>query len=104
MTFLFRLLLATALMAGVAHPQTLEQIMAHPDWLGRSPENPYWADDGSSIYYERKVEGSEERLLYQVKPSIWVIPTSSKRRASCPRANGCCCCCFPKIVMTASTT
>ena len=44
---------------------TLEKIMAHPDWLGSRPENPYWADDGDSLYYERKVEGSEERLLTQ---------------------------------------
>ena len=45
---------------------TMEQIMAHPDWLGRQAENPYWADDGGSIYFERKVEGSDERRLYQV--------------------------------------
>ena len=32
---------------------TLERIMAHPDWLGRAPERPYWADDGRSIYYFR---------------------------------------------------
>ena len=39
--------------------------MAHPDWLGRPPENFYWADDGNSFYYERKVEGSEQRELHQ---------------------------------------
>jgi len=44
---------------------TLEKIMAHPDWLGRAPENWYWADDGQSFYWERKVEGTEERKLYQ---------------------------------------
>lgn len=87
MTFLFRLILTTALMTGVAYPQTLEQIMAHADWLGRQPENPYWADDGSSIYYERKVEGSEERLLYQVKldgSGPRVLPEEEKATADYP--------------------
>ena len=44
---------------------SLETIMADPDWVGRAPENYYWADDGQSFYYERKVEGSEERELFQ---------------------------------------
>ncbi len=64
MTSVARTLLFVFLSTSFAHSQTLEQIMAHPDWLGRQPENPYWADDGGSIYFERKVEGSEERLLY----------------------------------------
>lgn len=59
-------ILAFALSAGFAQSQTLEQIMAHPDWLGRQPESPYWADDGASIYYERKVEGSEEGQLFRL--------------------------------------
>ena len=35
--------------------------MADPDWLGKPPEEPYWADDGSAVYFERKREGSGER-------------------------------------------
>ncbi len=45
---------------------TLEQIMAHPDWMGTPPESPYWADDGRTVYYQRKREGSEERDLYRL--------------------------------------
>jgi dipeptidyl aminopeptidase/acylaminoacyl peptidase len=44
---------------------TLEKIMAHPDWIGRAPESFYWADDGQSFFYERKIEDSEERELLQ---------------------------------------
>ncbi len=44
---------------------TLEQIMADPDWLGRQPQNPYWADDNLSFYYERKQDGAEARDLFQ---------------------------------------
>lgn len=46
---------------------TLERIMAHPDWLGRAPEDAYWADDGESIYFERKREGEEIRDLYELE-------------------------------------
>jgi dipeptidyl aminopeptidase/acylaminoacyl peptidase len=75
-------LLAVALLAGLA-PQTsaaatsatsatsgltLETIMADPDWLGNPPENPYWSDDGRSIYYERKRQGVNERDLYRLDP------------------------------------
>ncbi|HEX3525837.1 MAG TPA: S9 family peptidase, partial [Thermoanaerobaculia bacterium] len=46
-------------------PLTLEQIMAR-DWIGTSPESPYWADDGSAIYYELRRPGSELHDLYKV--------------------------------------
>lgn len=38
---------------------TLEQIMAHPDWIGREPQQPYWSDDGAALYYRQKREGDE---------------------------------------------
>ncbi len=44
----------------------LEQVMAHPDWLGRAPERAWWSADGNGVYYERKLEGSEERGLYRI--------------------------------------
>ncbi len=45
---------------------TLTTIMAHPDWLGNPPEEPYWSDDGRSIYYERKRVGEEQRDLVRI--------------------------------------
>lgn len=45
---------------------TLETIMAHPDWLGNSPEDPYWADDGRSVYYLHKRTGEEQKDLVRV--------------------------------------
>jgi len=50
----------------VPDPITLELIMSDPDWMGNSPQGEYWADDGESIYYQRKREGSEERDLIQI--------------------------------------
>ncbi len=41
--------------------------MAHPDWLGRQPEGPYWSSDSRSAYFLRKREGEETRDLYRVE-------------------------------------
>jgi dipeptidyl aminopeptidase/acylaminoacyl peptidase len=69
------LLLLLAL-AGAVPPQavaatssdvTLEKIMSDPDWIGTPPENPYWADDGRAIYFERKRTGGEVRDLYRLE-------------------------------------
>jgi len=54
-----------------APPLTLEQIMADPDWIGNPPEDPYWSDDGRSVYYEREREGigRQRKDLYRVDVS-----------------------------------
>jgi dipeptidyl aminopeptidase/acylaminoacyl peptidase len=59
---------AAAAPAGVASGATLEQIMADPDWIGNPPEDPYWSDDGKSVYYEREREGvgPQRKDLYRV--------------------------------------
>lgn len=44
---------------------TLDQIMADPDWIGRSPENPRWSGDGKFIYYQRRQNGTEVRDWYR---------------------------------------
>ena len=45
---------------------TMEQIMAHPDWIARSPEQPYFSADGKQIFFQQKVAGSELRDLYRI--------------------------------------
>ncbi len=59
---------APAAAAGETPPLTLERIMADPDWIGNPPEDPYWADDGRSVYYERERdgEGRNPRDLFRV--------------------------------------
>ncbi len=44
---------------------TLEQIMADPDWMGRSPESWYWSADSQSIFYQQKQPGNQLRDLFQ---------------------------------------
>jgi len=45
---------------------TLEQIMADPDWFGRSPESWYWGDDSRTVYYQQKQLGNPLRDLYSL--------------------------------------
>jgi dipeptidyl aminopeptidase/acylaminoacyl peptidase len=59
-------LLLPVLPLGAQDDVTLERIMAHPDWLGRQPEGPYWSSDGASVYFQRKREGEATRDLYRV--------------------------------------
>ncbi len=69
------LLLAVPAISLAATPEaselTLEQIMADPDWIGNPPEDPYWSDDGRSIYYERQREGigEQKKDLFRVDVS-----------------------------------
>ena len=45
---------------------TLELIMSDPDWLGRAPQRPFWADDSESVYFLQKREGSRLQDLFRV--------------------------------------
>lgn len=57
---------ASGLVAQGTPPVTLERIMSDPDWIGNPPENPYWADDGRSVYYERKRNSEDLRDLVRL--------------------------------------
>ncbi len=48
---------------------TIEQIMADPDWMGNAPEGGYWGDEGRTIYFRQKRQGSEIRDLHAVDPA-----------------------------------
>ncbi|HEX3129002.1 MAG TPA: prolyl oligopeptidase family serine peptidase, partial [Thermoanaerobaculia bacterium] len=66
---------------------TLEIIMAHPDWLGNPPEDPYWADDGRSVYYLHKRTGEEQKDLVRVdleSGEAVVVPVGDEGKADAP--------------------
>ena len=44
--------------------------MSDPDWIGTPPENPYWADDGRAVYFERKRTGEEVNDLYRLELDV----------------------------------
>ncbi len=67
--------LACLALTSLAHAQaadagadelTLELIMSDPDWLGRAPQRPFWADDSGSVYYFQKREGTRLNDLFRV--------------------------------------
>ena len=55
---------------------SMEQIMAHPDWLGRPAEGAYWADNNSQLYYQQKRQGSEIRDWYSIKAEQGAVATA----------------------------
>ena len=44
---------------------TLDQIMAHPDWIGARPTAPYWGDDNKRVFYWQKETGSPVYQLFE---------------------------------------
>ncbi len=48
---------------------SLEQVMADPDWIGNSPRNPFFSDDGQSVFYQQKINGSPNQQTWEIKLS-----------------------------------
>jgi len=57
---------------------TLEQIMADPDWMGRSPQAWYWGDNNQSVYYQQKKAGSPLRDLFHLNTTGAQLGASEK--------------------------
>jgi dipeptidyl aminopeptidase/acylaminoacyl peptidase len=49
-----------------ATPISLEQAMAHPDWIGTPIESAWWSWDSQHLNYLQKRTGSQIRDVYQV--------------------------------------
>ncbi|KFN48752.1 hypothetical protein N790_05715 [Arenimonas malthae CC-JY-1] len=65
----FVLLFAAALPAAAQPALTLDQAMAHPDWIGPPVESAWWSLDGQRAYYTLKREGSPVR-------DTWTVPVA----------------------------
>ncbi|BBN81576.1 peptidase S9 [Pseudoalteromonas sp. A25] len=48
---------------------TLEQAMAHPDWISRKPEGAFWAADSNTAIFNQKQVGNELRDTFMVTTS-----------------------------------
>ncbi|MBP6534273.1 MAG: hypothetical protein KA218_04380, partial [Arenimonas sp.] len=55
-------LLSTASLAQT--PISLDQAMAHPDWIGTPIESAWWSADSKSVFYRQKLAGSPVRATY----------------------------------------
>jgi dipeptidyl aminopeptidase/acylaminoacyl peptidase len=51
--------------AAAATPISLDQAMAHPDWIGPPVEAAWWNWDGKQVYFKQKRAGSPLRDIYQ---------------------------------------
>ncbi|WP_296946455.1 S9 family peptidase [uncultured Massilia sp.] len=54
------------LQAHAATPVTLDQAMAHPDWIGTPVEAAWWNWDGKQVFYKQKRTGSPVRDVFGV--------------------------------------
>ncbi|WP_143745723.1 S9 family peptidase [Massilia sp. KIM] len=64
----FLLAALLALPAAASTPITLDQAMAHPDWIGNPVEAAWWSWDGKQVYYKQKRTGSPIRDTFQALP------------------------------------
>ncbi len=71
-----------------AQTLTLEQAMADPDWIGREPRNPYWADDSQSLYFSQKRLGAEQEDLFESTLDGDISEVLADELAQADTANG----------------
>ena len=57
-----------ALPAAAVTPITLDQAMAHPDWIGTPAETAWWSWDGKQVFYKQKRIASQLRDTFQAIP------------------------------------
>jgi len=57
-----------AIPAAAVTPITLDQAMAHPDWIGTPVENAWWSWDSKHVFYKQKRAGSPLRDTFQAVP------------------------------------
>ncbi len=46
---------------------TVDAIMRDPKWLGAFPQNPFWSEDGKTLYFYWNPEGNPADSLYAVR-------------------------------------
>jgi dipeptidyl aminopeptidase/acylaminoacyl peptidase len=54
-----------ALPAAASTPISLDQAMAHPDWIGNPAETAWWSWDGKHVFYKQKRVGSPLRDTFE---------------------------------------
>ncbi|ARA94281.1 S9 family peptidase [Rhodothermaceae bacterium RA] len=89
---LVALMLAPAIVRAQPAPLTVQQIMQDPDtWIGDWPDDPFWSEDGSTLYFSWNPQGQfAEDSLFKV-PRGGGAPVqvpSAERRNLPPRFDG----------------
>jgi len=93
---MFRKLLLTAFFAYPClsfgqqklEPLTVEKIMRDPKWIGTSPSNPYWSEDGKYLLFNWNPEAAvSDSVYYITSGNLTPIKTSYAFRNGIVRAN-----------------
>jgi Tol biopolymer transport system component len=48
---------------------TVEKIMRDPKWMGTSPSNPYWSNDGQYLFFSWNPDNSISDSIYYITPN-----------------------------------
>ncbi|MFT2007280.1 prolyl oligopeptidase family serine peptidase [Pontibacter sp. 13R65] len=68
---------------------SVEKIMRDPKWMGTSPSNIFWSEDGRKIYFNWNPEGHRRDSLYSVATDGKNIrKVSAQERRNLPATNG----------------
>ena len=59
---------SNAATATAVTPISLDQAMAHPDWIGTPAETAWWSWDSKNVFFKQKRTGSQLRDTYQAIP------------------------------------
>src|SRR3954465_12211063 len=70
----FLLLICVSAEAQQLAPLTVEKIMRNPKWIGVSPSNFFWSEDGKQVYFQWNPEKLPGDSLYFVSLTN-LIPT-----------------------------
>jgi len=85
------LLLGSSVLYAQNGPMTLsvEKIMRDPKWIGTSPSNVFWSEDGKKIYFNWNPEGNRKDSLYSVSADgKHLRKVSAQERRSLPEQTG----------------
>ena len=63
---LFLLLLSTASWAQSLSPLTVAKVMRDPKWMGVSPYNMFWSEDGQKLYFTWNPDKQQGDSLYSI--------------------------------------
>ena len=68
---------------------SVEKVMRDPVWIGTSPSNIFWSEDGRKIYFDWNPEGNKHDSLYSVsEDGKNISKVSPQVRRSLPSAYG----------------
>ncbi|RDV15646.1 S9 family peptidase [Pontibacter diazotrophicus] len=66
---------------------SVEKIMRDPKWMGTSPSNIFWSEDGKKIYFNWNPDGNKADSLYSVSAdgkNIWKVSPQERRSLPSP--------------------